>query len=415
MRDAMRDLGRRSARINPLLPAELVIDHSVQVDAFASRAAPATTSSTSTSATASATRSCAGASRHSTTSRSSRRTRASSTRSTSSTSRAWSSRARDGRRPSPTRSSAPTRTRRWSTASACSAGASAGSRPRRRCSERRSRCSSRRSSASASPASCREGATATDLVLTVTADPPPHGRRGQVRRVLRRGLAGAPARRSRDDREHVARVRRDLRFLPGRRGDARLPAHDRAGRDEQIALVEAYCKEQGLFHDPEEEPTYSDALELDLGDVEPSLAGPRRPQDRVPLSDAKPPSSPRWRASASSTRHGQDEALAETFPASDPTVEQQPGPTPRGATPSCRRRRRRWSPSAPSRCASSCDGAEFELEHGSVVIAAITSCTNTSNPSVMIARRPARQERRRARARAQAVGEVVASRRARRS
>ena len=128
---------------------------------------------------------------------------------------------------------------------------------------------------------------------------------------------------------------------------------------ERIALVEAYCKEQGLFHDPDEEPTYSEVLELDLGDVEPSLAGPRRPQDRVPLSDAKNS----FLASLESfgvdyNDSGHDEALAETFPASDPTVEQQPGRTTARTEPDepvARCRRRSW-PSARSRCTSAYDG-----------------------------------------------------------
>ena len=139
-----RDLGGDPARINPLQPAELVIDHSVQVDAVRHRATRSSSTPTaSSSATASATRSCAGASRRSTTSRSCRPTPASCTRSTSSTSRAWCSRAR----PTATAAGlpghagrAPTPTPRWSTASACWAGAWAASRPRPRCSASRSRC-----------------------------------------------------------------------------------------------------------------------------------------------------------------------------------------------------------------------------------------------------------------------------------
>ena len=149
MRDAMvEEIGGDPAKIKPLVPAELVIDHSVQVDFFGTRDAPSATPSASSSATRSATRSCAGARAPSTTSPSCRRTPASSTRSTSSTWRASCSPTTRRSRPTPTRSSGPTRTRRWSTGSACWAGASAASRPRRRCSASRCRCSSRRCSAS---------------------------------------------------------------------------------------------------------------------------------------------------------------------------------------------------------------------------------------------------------------------------
>ena len=113
-------------------------------------------------------------------------------------------------------------------------------------------------------------------------DAPPQGRGRQVRRVLRRRPGGPAAGRPRHDRQHGPRVRRDLRHLPGRRRDAPLPRALRAAPRRSIQLVEAYCKEQGLFHTvgaPEAE--YSDTLELDLATVEPSLAGPKRPQDRV--------------------------------------------------------------------------------------------------------------------------------------
>ena len=153
MRAAMADLGGDPQKINPLIPVELVIDHSVQVDDFATRFSIARNSElefTRNRERYAFLRWGQGAfaqlqgraAEH----------RASATRSTSSSSRA-SSRSATARR-SPTRSSAPTRTRRWSTGSACSAGASAGSRPRRRCSARRSRCSCRRSSASGSTARC---------------------------------------------------------------------------------------------------------------------------------------------------------------------------------------------------------------------------------------------------------------------
>ena len=134
------------------------------------------------------------------------------------------------RRRSPTRSSAPTRTRRWSTASACSAGASAGSRPRRRCSARPISMLIPQVVGFKLTGALPEGATATDLVLTVTQMLRADRRRREVRRVLRARARRPPARRPRDDREHVARVRRDLRLLPGRRRDAQVPAADRPRR-----------------------------------------------------------------------------------------------------------------------------------------------------------------------------------------
>jgi aconitate hydratase len=164
---------------------------------------------------------------------------------------------------------------------------------------------------------------------------------------------------------------------------------------EQIALVEAYAKEQGLWHDPAAEPRYSEQAELDLGTVVPSLAGPRRPQDRVALRDAKAGFRAALAEMTPEVEHelqpdGADEAADETFPASDPpaamagTVEHEnhdPAPAgwfepdPAGASGRSSNRVPVLLP----------DGTAFELDHGHVVIAAITSCTNTSNPSVMLA------------------------------
>jgi aconitate hydratase len=151
--------------------------------------------------------------------------------------------------------------------------------------------------------------------------------------------------------------------------------------DDHVALVEAYCKENMLWHDPDEHPTYSQVVELDLSDVEPSLAGPRRPQDRVPLASAKESFIEALDTFGVAYANGSpDKALADTFPASDPTSEQQPGGEPEPVedtmpvhVATIERK------SVPVR------GEDYTLEHGSVVIAAITSCTNTSNPSVMIA------------------------------
>ena len=149
---------------------------------------------------------------------------------------------------------------------------------------------------------------------------------------------------------------------------------------ERIALVEAYCKENALWHESDTHPEYSQVVDLDLDAVEPSLAGPRRPQDRVPCA---------WRRSRSSRRSvvqrrapggDEDEAIAETFPASDPTAGQTPA-----TTRSRRRARRRRAARRGALGRADPRRRAHEVGHGSVVIAAITSCTNTSNPQVIVA------------------------------
>jgi aconitate hydratase len=145
-----------------------------------------------------------------------------------------------------------------------------------------------------------------------------------------------------------------------------------------VALVEAYCRENLLWHEPDQHPEYSEVVELDLGDVEPSLAGPRRPQDRVPLARAKDAFA---EALKSFGVVDEGNGLEETFPASDPTSEQSPGarPEPVHATVAVA------DPPRARTVKVAIDGEEHELGHGTVVIAAITSCTNTSNPQVMVA------------------------------
>jgi aconitate hydratase len=144
------------------------------------------------------------------------------------------------------------------------------------------------------------------------------------------------------------------------------------GRPEsRVALVEAYCKENLLWHQPEEHPEYSQVVELDLGDVEPSLAGPRRPQDRVPLANAKAAFIESLGTFGVDYDNGSyDKEVADSFPASDP-------PTFDGAEEE--------APATPIAVKEAPEPKGDGLHHGSVVIAAITSCTNTSNPSVMIA------------------------------
>ncbi len=153
-----------------------------------------------------------------------------------------------------------------------------------------------------------------------------------------------------------------------------------------VSLVEAYAKEQGLWHDPEHEPTYSQTIELDLSTVEPSIAGPKRPQDRIPLRIA-PHAIAALLSGASQAEAvdparaaGLDEASEESFPASDPIAVHEDHDYDRPRLPA-HGDERSW-PSTPVEI--TLDGAASTIDNGDVVIAAITSCTNTSNPSVMI-------------------------------
>ncbi|MCC7463844.1 MAG: aconitate hydratase [Gammaproteobacteria bacterium] len=154
--------------------------------------------------------------------------------------------------------------------------------------------------------------------------------------------------------------------------------------EEQIRLVEAYAREQGLWHDPTHEPEYSQTLELDLGRLEPCIAGPKRPQDRIPLRIA--PATVGALLAGSSYDHallqGLDEAIDESFPASDPLATgARPQSDPPHA-PIALQSGPGW-PSKPVQVTLG-DGQRIELDNGHVVIAAITSCTNTSNPQVMV-------------------------------
>ncbi|MGV0699809.1 aconitate hydratase AcnA [Mycolicibacter sinensis] len=158
------------------------------------------------------------------------------------------------------------------------------------------------------------------------------------------------------------------------------------GRSEhRIKLVEAYAKEQGMWHDPGHEPEYSQILELDLSSVEPSIAGPKRPQDRIPLRLA-PQTVCALLGGAETTEQALsdlDEASADSFPASDPIAfgdRSQPEGKPRTPDSDCAALD--WP--SESVAVELADGTRTDLDNGDVVIAAITSCTNTSNPSVMV-------------------------------
>jgi len=158
------------------------------------------------------------------------------------------------------------------------------------------------------------------------------------------------------------------------------------GRSEQqIRLVEVYAKEQGLWHDPDHEPTYSKSIEFDLASVEPSIAGPKRPQDRIPLASAARTIARLLAEGVSAPDpqlRGLDEASAESFPAGDPISVSQDRP---GDRPS-ETYEFDESPQWPSRPVpvTFADGKAATIDNGHVVIAAITSCTNTSNPWVMV-------------------------------
>jgi aconitate hydratase len=226
-----------------------------------------------------------------------------------------------------------------------------------------------------------EGATATDLVLTVTEMLRRTGVVGKFVEYFGRGLAALSV----ADRATIGNMSPEYGatcgFFPV--DEATLQYLRLTGRpEERVALVEAYCKENMLWHDPDDHPTYSQVVELDLATVEPSLAGPRRPQDRVPLREAKDAFLHELPSFGVDYGNAKDEAVAESFPASDPPAHVEPGhddparaPMPAVAV----------AEPAPANAHVRLGDLEFELEHGCVVIAAITSCTNTSNPQVMVA------------------------------
>src|SRR3954454_13168107 len=227
----------------------------------------------------------------------------------------------------------------------------------------------------------REGATATDLVLTITELLRKTGVVGKFVEYFGAGLAGLAL----ADRATIGNMSPEYGatcgFFPV---DDLTLAYLRltARPEERIGLVEAYCKENLLWHDESVHAEYSQVVELDLATVEPSLAGPRRPQDRVALTDAKEA----FLDSLASFGHGYgngtiDKGVADTFPASDPTSFQEPGPHTMETDPAQVATAER--PHLQS-ATTELDGEEIELRDGSVVIAAITSCTNTSNPQVML-------------------------------
>ncbi|GFG69328.1 aconitate hydratase A [Mycolicibacter senuensis] len=229
----------------------------------------------------------------------------------------------------------------------------------------------------------KPGVTATDVVLTVTDMLRRHGVVGKFVEFYGKGVAEVPLANRATLGNMSPEFGSTAAIFPI---DAETINYLRlTGRSEQqLALVEAYAKTQGMWHDPAREPAYSEYIELDLGTVVPSIAGPKRPQDRIELSDAKTAFRKdihNYVGEDSDAPHSQlDEAVAQTFPASDPAVlsfaeddAEEPS-----AAHNCDGR-----PSKPVKV-SSAERGRFTLDHGAVVVAGITSCTNTSNPEVML-------------------------------
>ncbi|MCC3651129.1 aconitate hydratase AcnA [Streptomyces sp. S07_1.15] len=207
------------------------------------------------------------------------------------------------------------------------------------------------------------GTTATDLVLTITEMLRKHGVVGKFVEFYGEGVSAVPL----ANRATIGNMSPEFGSTA-----AIFPIDGETinylkltGRSEQqLALVEAYAKEQGLWLDPAAEPDFSEKLELDLSTVVPSIAGPKRPQDRIILADAKNQFAQDVRNYVA-VNGDLDEAGKESFPASD-------APAVSSSVPS-----KKVKVTAP-------DGTEYELDHGAVTVAAITSCTNTSNPYVMV-------------------------------
>ncbi|NHF62026.1 aconitate hydratase AcnA [Microcella pacifica] len=226
------------------------------------------------------------------------------------------------------------------------------------------------------------GVTATDVVLTITEMLRKHGVVGKFVEFYGDGVAQVPL----ANRATIGNMSPEFGSTA-----AMFPVDDvtldylrLTGRsDEQVALVEAYSRMQTMWHDPSVEPVFSEYIELDLSTVVPSIAGPKRPQDRIELTNAQTAFETVLGEYTSTDHSGVDAAVEGTFPASDPV----------GFTPddeeSAHRIDHRHRSQAPRAASNPIDvtvnGKEFTLDHGAVTIAAITSCTNTSNPSVMLA------------------------------
>ncbi len=227
------------------------------------------------------------------------------------------------------------------------------------------------------------GVTATDVVLTITDMLRKHGVVGKFVEFYGAGVGSVPL----ANRATIGNMSPEFGSTAAMFpiDDVTLDYLRLTGRSEQaIALVEKYAKEQSLWHDAAHEPVYSEYMELDLGTVVPSIAGPKRPQDRILLSEAKTQFGKDILnyAAASTSDDIVDLEGKHSFPASDP------GQVPGEEEPTTRPvhinsgNQAAWSTPVP---VTTPDGQEYTLDNGAVTLAAITSCTNTSNPSVMIA------------------------------
>jgi aconitate hydratase len=228
----------------------------------------------------------------------------------------------------------------------------------------------------------QEGTTATDLVLTITEMLRQHRVVGKFVEFYGPGVSQVPVANRATIGNMSPEYGSTIAIFPI---DGKTTEYLKlTGRsDEQIALVEAYAKTQGLWHSDDLEPRYSEYLELDLGTVVPSIAGPKRPQDRVQVAHAKQGFREALRDFvAAEELIGYDESVDESFPASDvpshSTSNDSAEPHEYGEEPTDIARPSKKVP------VTLADGTSFDLDHGAVTIAAITSCTNTSNPSVMI-------------------------------
>ncbi|OYO10475.1 aconitate hydratase [Enemella evansiae] len=254
----------------------------------------------------------------------------------------------------------------------------------------------------------RDGVTATDLVLTITQMLREHKVVGKFVEFYGPGVSEVPLANRATIGNMSPEYGSTIAVFPI---DSLTTDYLRlTGRsEEQIELVEAYAKAQGLWHDDQREPRYSEHLELDLSTVEPSIAGPKRPQDRVLLANAKKQFRSDVKDYASESKlDPTDEAAAESFPASDSPAAPDPALDEPVGTPQVSLLDKakglvsevaekvsetvsdvaqQVHPTRPSKPVgvTLSTGENFELDHGSVTVAAITSCTNTSNPSVMIA------------------------------
>ena len=225
------------------------------------------------------------------------------------------------------------------------------------------------------------GVTATDVVLTITEQLRKHGVVGKFVEFYGAGVAAVPL----ANRATIGNMSPEFGSTAAMFpiDDVTLDYLRLTGRsEEQVALVEAYAKLQTLWHNADSEPTFSEYLELDLTTVVPSIAGPKRPQDRVTLSSAKAQFAKDLTSYAEIEHDLVDLGISESFPASDP-----PSNQPEDDHNYHRHNHVSHAPSSVSRPTdvTTKSGLSYTLDHGAVAVAAITSCTNTSNPSVMLA------------------------------